>query len=393
MTFPIAHARLRCGLRTALAVGLSLASAGHALATPSPAPSAPCQESIPALYKRVSPAVVSIAATAYNPYDTNNPIERHSGSGVVFDPAGLVLTNAHVVVGHQVILVTLDDGTTLPGLIVGADPLFDIAVVRIPKPAVRPLPVARLGNSDLLQVGEEVYVIGNPFGLDQTLTRGIVSAVNRILPGAMWSLREPLIQTDAAINPGNSGGPLVNRCGEVVGITTAILPEAQSIGFAVPASLIQSVIPDLLQKGRVVRPWLGVQGQLISATLKGLVREALVDGFLVELVEPDSPAGLAGIQGGALDLAIAGQPVLLGGDVITQMDGAPVTDVEKLNAALGKLKVGGTVRLTLYRDQKSWPIEIVVAERPGRKADVEGRHALAPAARAGSGAQPVRAAF
>ena len=294
--------RVRRGRRAAgrvvaaLAMVLALATGGPAAASPGAAPSKPCRDSIPDLYERVSPAVVSITATAFNPYDRSNPVERHGGSGVLFDPTGLLLTNAHVVVGHQVISVTLDNGTNLPGQIVGADPLFDIAIVRVPQPSSGNLPIARLGDSDTLRVGEEIYAIGNPFGLDQTLTRGIISAVNRVLPGATWSMREPLLQTDAAINPGNSGGPLVNTCGDVVGITTAILPDAQSIGFAIPMSLVRSVMPDLMQKGRVVRPWLGVQGQSVSAMLKDLLRVPLVDGLLVEVIEPASPAEQAGIR-------------------------------------------------------------------------------------------------
>jgi S1-C subfamily serine protease len=359
---------------TVLALGLALASGGLAAASPGAAASVPCRDSIPDLYERVSPAVVSIAATAFNPYDRSNPVERHGGSGVLFDPSGLLLTNAHVVVGHQAISVTLDDGTVLPAQIVGADPLFDIAIVRIPQPSSGALPFARLGDSDALRVGEEIYAIGNPFGLEQTLTRGIVSAVNRILPGATWSLREPLIQTDAAINPGNSGGPLINPCGEVVGITTAILPDAQSIGFAIPSSLVKSVMPDLMQKGRVVRPWLGVQGLLVSATLKDLLRAPLVDGLMVEVTEPGSPADQAGIRGGDLDITISGQPILLGGDIILEMNGAPVTDQQKLTKALQLLKVGSTVRLRLRRQQKTSEVDVVVAERPAWKADIPGRH-------------------
>ena len=207
-----------------------------------------------------------------------------------------MLSNSHVVFGRQVITVTLDEGTTLPAKLVGADPIFDIALLRIPTPTQGTLPVARLGDSSTLRVGQEVFAIGNPLGLDQTLTRGIVSAINRRLPGAAWSLTEPLIQTDAAINPGNSGGPLIDSCGSVVGITTTILLEAQSIGFAVPIDLVKSVIPQLLDKGRVVRPWLGVQGQFVAPALKELLRIPLVDGFLVEAVEPGSPAEQQGCR-------------------------------------------------------------------------------------------------
>ena len=192
--------------------GFGQAQAGQEAQTP-PARQAACQESIPDLFTRVSPAVVSISAMSINPWAMDDRTDRVEGSGVIIGASGLVLTNSHVVFGRHVIAVTLDDGTTLPARMVGADPLFDIALLRIPKPGRGTLPVAQLGDSDRVLVGEEVYTIGNPFGLEQTLTRGIVSAVNRVLPGAAWSLTEPLIQTDAAINPGNSGGPLVNRSG------------------------------------------------------------------------------------------------------------------------------------------------------------------------------------
>jgi len=376
--------RLRMGRRAAgrivsvFSMALALAAGGPAAASPGAAPSEPCRGSIPDLYERVSPAVVSIVATAFNPYDRTNPVDRHEGSGVLFDSSGLLLTNAHVVVGHQVISVTLDNGTVLPGQIVGADPLFDVAIVRVPPPSSGALPIARFGDSDALRVGEEVYVIGNPFGLDQTLTRGIISAVNRVLPGATWSMREPLLQTDAAINPGNSGGPLVNTCGDVVGITTAILPDAQSIGFAIPMSLVRSVMPDLMQKGRVARPWLGVQGQSVTAMLKDLLRVPLVDGLLVEVIEPASPAEQAGILGGELDITIRGRPVLLGGDIITEIDGAPVRDPQELSKALELLKVGSTVHLRLLRKEAASSVDVVIAERPSWKADVAGRVGASP---------------
>ena len=372
--------RVRRGRRAAgrivaaVAMVAALATGGPAAASPGASPSEPCRESIPDLYERVSPAVVSIVATAFNPYDRTNPVERHGGSGVLFDTTGLLLTNAHVVVGHQVISVTLDNGTILPGQIVGADPLFDIAIVRVPQPSSGALPIARLGDSDALRVGEEIYAIGNPFGLEQTLTRGVVSAVNRVLPGATWSMREPLLQTDAAINPGNSGGPLVNTCGDVIGITTAILEDAQSIGFAIPMSLVKSVMPDLMQKGRVARPWLGVQGEVVSPMLKDLLRVPPADGFMVEVIEPASPAEQAGIRGGDLDITIGGQPILLGGDVITEIGGAPVSNPEELNRALQLLKVGSTVRLRLRRQQTTSSIGVVVAERPSWKADIVSRH-------------------
>ena len=362
-------------------VFLCLAFPGSNFAAPQAPRQAPCQESIPALYDRVSPAVVSITTTSIDPYDTPSRSERQAGSGVIVDETGLILTNSHVVFGRTSITVTLDDGTNVPGQIVGADPLFDIALIRIPHRTSEKLPTAKLGSSDHLVTGDEVYAIGNPFGLEQTLTRGIVSAVNRILPGVSWFAREPLIQTDAAINHGSSGGPLIDRCGDVVGITTAILENARSIGFAIPVSLVKEAMPDLIKNGRVIRPWLGVQGQLVSPELEELLRAPLVDGLLVEVVEPGSPASRLDVRGGSLEVIIGGSPFLLGGDIITAIDGVPVGNPEKLTQALKALKVGTTVRLTLFREQKTRQIEVVIEERPVMKSDIAAQQTLAPMGR------------
>ena len=349
-----------------LALLALLLAAAPGAAAPAPKPG-PCALPLPKLYDLVSPAVVSITSAAMNPYDSEHPISRRSGSGVVVDPAGLILTNAHVVRRQQVVMVTLDDGTTLPARLVGSDTVFDIAFIQVTPRA--PLPSARLGDSDALHVGDEVVAIGNPFGLDQTLTRGIVSAVNRVLPGATWSLKEPLIQTDAAINPGNSGGPLVDLCGSVVGLTTAILPDAQGIGFAIPASLVKSVTSDLLANGHVVRPWVGIQGALVGQPLRDLLRAPMPQGLLVEVVEPGSPAALAGIHGGDLDMIVGGQPFLIGGDVVTAINGVPVMDPAALAATLAGLKVGGRVTLSVARDGEVRDLEVGVIERPSQHAD------------------------
>lgn len=374
---------------TALAVpgswpeGSAVLAATHAQAAPQS--SAGCPSSAPELFNRVSPAVVSISAASIDPYDPEHRLDRVGGSGVIIDPAGLILTNSHVVFARQVIAVTLDEGTTLPAKMVGADPLFDIAILRIPVPTKGTLPSVPLGDSSQLDVGEEVFAIGNPLGLDQTLTRGIVSAVNRLLPGTAWSLAEPLIQTDAAINPGNSGGPLLDPCGRVVGITTAILPGAQGIGFAVPINLVRDVMPSLLEQGRVVRPWLGVQGQFVSPGMKELLRVPLVDGFLIEAVEPGSPAEQQGLRGGSFEVALNGQPVLLGGDIVTHVGGSAITDPGALTKTLGALKVGSTLRISFVREGKPGGIELVLAERPLLPLDVRWRRTLVPADGPGAG--------
>src|SRR5262249_22209508 len=168
-----------------------------------------CAESLPDMFDRVSPAVVSISATSINPYRLSERVSHVVGSGILYDSTGMILTNSHVAYDRQSISVTLDDGTRLPARLVGADPIFDRAGLRITPPPSAKLPTLALGDSDRVRVGDEVVAIGNPVGLDQTLTRGIVSGMNRILPETPFSVQEPLIQTDAPINPGNSGGPLL----------------------------------------------------------------------------------------------------------------------------------------------------------------------------------------
>jgi serine protease Do len=386
------------GLGVAWVLVLASVAAGGAAAaqtaTQRPAPTQPapqratiaCPESLPALYDEVSDAVVAISGISINPYDIDRRVERVSGSGVIIEASGLILTNSHVVFGRQVITVTLDDGTNLPAKVIGADPIFDIALIKIPPPDKGTLPTAKLGDSSRLAVGVEVYAIGNPLGLDQTLTRGIVSAVDRMVPGAAWSLAEPMIQTDASINPGNSGGALFDPCGLLVGITTAIIPGAQNIGFAIPVDLVKDVIPRLLNKGRVVRPWLGVQGQFVVPALKQLLKVPLVDGFLVEAVEPGSPAEQIGLQGGMFELTIEGQPILLGGDIITQVNGKVLDDPRALATILGGLEVGSRLKLDVIRDGKPHSVELSLAERPVLPWDLPGRRSGETAASTGTAA-------
>jgi len=339
----------------------------------------PCSLTIPSIFDRASPAVVFIYATSINPYSVNERVEHIVGSGFIFDSSGLILTNSHVAYGRQSLVVTLDDGTSWPAKLVGADPIFDIAVLRVPKPTERTLPFISLGDSDHVHVGGDALAIGNPLGLDQSLTRGTVSAINRILPATFFSLQEPLIQIDTPINPGNSGGPLLNRCGEVIGITTAIIQNAQNIGFAIPINLVKAMIPSLVERGRVVRPWVGFQGQFVDEDLQSFLRIPLAVGFLVEVVEPGSPAEKADLHGGILELTIAGHEFLIGGDIITEINGTPLTSPDKIVEALQGLKVGANIDLTIFRGGKYLNVKYQVPERPLLPGDMTGHAAALPA--------------
>jgi S1-C subfamily serine protease len=322
-----------------------------------------CTDSTSELFNRVSPSVVFISAVSIDPFKVINRVKSVIGSGFIISKDGLILTNSHVVFGRHVIIVTLDDGNKVVAKLLGADPILDLAVLQIPSPP-EGLPDVTLGDSNAIQIGEEVLAIGNPLGLEQTLTRGIVSGINRILPESPLSTTLPLIQTDAAINPGNSGGPLLNRCGEVIGINTSVFMDAQNIGFAVPINIAKQVIPQLMQQGRVIRPWVGIHGRLIKKDDLAILNVPLVDGFLVETVEPGSPAARVGVHGGDLPITIIGTEFLLGGDVITEINGQSLDNSEKLMKVVRSLKVGDKVNLTLYRGMKSRTVEFDLPERP-----------------------------
>ncbi|OLC11842.1 MAG: hypothetical protein AUH29_18295 [Candidatus Rokubacteria bacterium 13_1_40CM_69_27] len=335
------------------------------LLLPAAASAESCTEPLTALFERLSPAVVSIQAMKINKAKPQRRFETVVGAGVVIERDGQVLTNAHVVDGSVSLSITTSSGARVAARVLGLDPVLDLALLRIETKA--PLPAVRLGDSSTLRVGEEVVAIGSPIGLEQSMTRGIVSGLNRLLPGLP---DQPMIQTDAPINPGNSGGPLVDRCGGVIGINTFISEDAQSVGFAIPVNAVKAVLKDLRESGRVVRPWLGIQGRGVDPRLSAVVRLPLSPGYLAEIVFEGSPAERAGIQGGNLSIVIQGEEYLVGGDIVIAIQGQPVRTHEDYVARVNALRPGQRVRLTLVRDGQTREVTLTVAERPRLPSDL-----------------------
>jgi S1-C subfamily serine protease len=287
-------------------------------------------------------------------------VPRGSGSGFIWDASGLIVTNYHVIQGASEATVRLADGSDYKSVLVGASPEHDIAVLRIQpgKKKIVPIP---LGTSGDLKVGQRVFAIGNPFGLDWTLTRGIVSALDRSLGGEDGnSTIEHLIQTDAAINPGNSGGPLLDSAGRLIGMNTAIYSPSGAnagIGFAVPADTINRVVPELIRSGRYVRPTLGLE--LDEATNNQLERAFDLQGIVILRVKPGSPAAAAGLQGVT---TTRGGGVMLG-DVITALDGKPVDNVGQFLARLDDLPPGRKLTLTVLRKGRAFDVQVQLPAR------------------------------
>jgi serine protease Do len=302
---------------------------------------------VPAVVARVRPAVVNIA-TRQVTYDVllRATPSQGVGSGVIFDGRGYVVTNSHVVRGAQQIRVTLPDGRGFPGKLIGADPVMDLAVVKIEG---RDLPVAQLGDSNKLEIGETVIAIGNPLGLEggPTVTVGVVSALARSIEDPGGPTLHDLIQTDAAINPGNSGGPLVRMAGDIIGINTAIIQDAQGIGFAISINGAKTIVQELMAHGRVVRPAIGVAPISVTPQLASAYDLPVDRGVLVARLDPRGPAARAGMRAG---------------DVIVTVAGQPVKNVGELRAAISQHKIGETVEVAVRRERASVNLKITLVE-------------------------------
>jgi S1-C subfamily serine protease len=320
------------------------------------------EEVIIGVYRAVSPAVVHITSTVLSQDFFFRVVpEQGAGSGFMLDDRGYILTNNHVVENADSLEVTLADKSKVPAKLIGRDPNNDLAVIRINVPREKLAPV-RLGDSSQLQVGQIAIAIGNPFGLDRTVTRGVVSAIGRSLKADTGRQIRNVIQTDAAINPGNSGGPLLNSRGEVIGVNTAIFsPSGGSvgIGFAIPVNTAKSILPQLIARGRASHPWLGISGADITPAVARTLNISVKEGVLISQVAPGGPAARAGLRGSQRRARVGNYMIGVGGDIIMALDGEKIASVDDLTAFLDeRKKAGDEVRVEVLRDGN--PVTIVV---------------------------------
>jgi putative serine protease PepD len=322
------------------------------------------------VYQKYSQGVVNITTTTvgYDFFLRPVPMESGTGSGAIIDTQGHIVTNVHVIREAERIEVTLPDKTKHIAKVVGGDPNNDLAVIQIdvPRGGVTPIPV---GTSKGLQVGQKVLAIGNPYGLERTLTTGIISSLGRSIQAENGRVIEDIIQTDAAINPGNSGGPLLNSEGQIIGINTAIVSGGVGLGFAIPADTVRRITSDLITLGYVRRPYLGVSQRGLIALmdvpwLADGLRLSAQAGLLVVTVQPNSPAALAGIRGASQEVIVRNYRVPAGGDVILAFQGKEVNSLQELAREIDRYKPGDKVTVTVLRGNRKVDLPIVLQEAP-----------------------------
>jgi S1-C subfamily serine protease len=328
------------------------------------------------IYDRVSPGVAFVQAdrapqepSALNPFPQPDGATA-SGSGFVIDDEGHVLTNAHVVEGAGDIQVTLgEDEDPVDAELVGKDTSTDVAVLQVDPDDTELHPLI-LGSSSELQVGDPVVAIGNPFGLERTVTTGIVSALQRQIEAPNGFTISDVIQTDAAINPGNSGGALLDQNGEVIGINSQIATAggggSVGVGFAVPIDTARDVANQILDTGDVEHAFLGISGTDLTPEIADALNLDVEEGALVQRVVPDGPADQAGIEVGDQQVAVGGQQIVAGGDVITAVDGEPVTAMDDVIAAVNTKQAGDEVTLQVNRDGETQDVTVELGERPAQ---------------------------
>lgn len=333
----------------------------------------PSEENNIQVYKRVLPSVVNITSKSVGLNFFYGVVPQEGvGSGFILDKAGYILTNYHVIAGAQQIEVQTWNKHRYKATLVGGDRDHDLALLKINAPDLKP---ATLASSRHLEVGQKVYAIGNPFGLNGTMTSGIISAI-RSVRSPTGMLIQNAIQTDAPINPGNSGGPLLNSQGEVIGINTMIatnpnnqvqVDQSAGIGFAIPIDTVKAVLMDLKRYGHAMRPTLGVETIPIGPYLAQQMGLPVGYGLLIERVAPGGPAAQAGLKGGTQVAYLGNQQIYIGGDLIVSMDGQQVTDQRDMSDIMDGLRPGDVIPITVYRGKRKmvFHVKLGVAGRNG----------------------------
>ncbi len=332
--------------------------------------------SINEIYRASAPAVVHIDTTSRvqqssaffgNPFGTSQT-QRALGSGFVIDKAGHIVTNYHVVRGANAIQVSFSNNERFKATVVGVDPSTDSAVlqVQVKSRALKPLP---LGNSESVRVGDQVIAIGNPFGLDRSVTSGIVSAVQRRIEAPNQLSISHVIQTDAALNHGNSGGPLLNAQGEVIGVNAQIETGGQSqgnvgIGFAIPINTVKDVVAELIKNGKVQHPFLGIEGKTLQPSIGRLFHLPVTSGVLVASVRPGTGAAKAGLKPATNQVTVEGESWPAGGDVIVKLDGQPVPSIDRLVDLIATKKPGDTIKLEVFRGTSRIHLDVKLGRQP-----------------------------
>jgi S1-C subfamily serine protease len=322
------------------------------------------------VYEKVADGVVNITSTAIQmDFFFNAVPTQGSGSGSIIDTKGHILTNHHVVANAQKLEVTLADGSKWPAKLIGSDPDNDLAVIKIdaPKEKLRVIP---MGDSKNLRIGQKVLAIGNPFGLERTLTTGVISSLGRTIRSDVGTLMEDIIQTDAAINPGNSGGPLLNSEGEIIGINSAIIsPSGGSvgIGFAIPVNTAKRIIPELITKSYVSYPWIGATVQSLIPEVAKFLKLKVERGAMISEVVRGGPADKAGLKGGHQRVQIGNMIMVVGGDIVVKADQHDVKTNDELIRYIREMKPGNTILLKVYRKDRFEEVRVTLGERPRRK--------------------------
>jgi S1-C subfamily serine protease len=338
--------------------------------------------SINDIYRRAAPGVVQVTSTSVvtvpadpffgNPFFPQEQQQRSLGSGFVIDKAGHIVTNYHVVQGAKKINVSFSNGGTMKATVVGTDPSSDLAVLKIDASSRALTPLA-LGDSDAMRVGDPVVAIGNPFGLDRTVTAGIVSAIQRAITAPNGYTIDHVIQTDAAINHGNSGGPLLNGRGQVIGVNSQIETGDSGsggnvgVGFAIPSNTVKTVIAQLIREGRVDRAFIGISATPITRDLARVFRLPVSRGLLVQSVEPGSGAAKSGLKAGTTQVVLAGETYELGGDIIVQAGGSPVASLDRLRDIVATKKPGDNLSFVIYRGNTRKSLEVKLGRQPATR--------------------------